>query len=163
MIRRALTGAIGGLALASGPVVAAAPLAPSGPDAALAALDARQKEMVAKADVAGLAALSAPGLTINAPTNRVLTREQFLTMMRNGQIGAEAFERRVESITINGDVGIVMGSEIFTPTLASELGQTYGARPLRRRYTNIYILDRGQWKWLARHANVAPGQQAAPR
>lgn len=126
--------------------------------AALAKLDLAQKDMVAKADVARLAALAASGLTINAPTNRVLTREQFLAMMRNGQIGAEDFERKVESVTVSGDVGVVMGSEIFTPTANSELGRTYGAVPLKRRYTNIYIRDHGVWKWLARHANVVAGR-----
>jgi hypothetical protein len=133
------------------------------PEAKLAALDARQKEMVAKADVDGLAALSAPGLTINAPTNRILSHDQFLAMMRSGQIGAEAFERTVEHVSINGDVGVVMGGEVFTPTAESELGRTYGVRPLKRRYTNVYVLDHGQWKWLARHANVVPGNPTAAR
>ncbi|SDA35813.1 protein of unknown function [Sphingomonas sp. NFR15] len=113
--------------------------------------------MVARADVKGLAELSARELTINAPTNRILSHNQFLAMMRSGQIGAEAFERTVESVTVVGDVGVVMGNEIFTPTAASELGRTYGAVPLKRRYTNIYRKYDGQWKWLARHANVVPG------
>lgn len=123
-------------------------------EASLAALDAKQKEMVSQADVNALTALSAPNLTINAPTNHILTREQFLAMMRSGKIGAEAFERTVESVTISNDVGVVMGSEVFTPTAGSELGQTYGVRPLKRRYTNVYQRKHGQWKWLARHANV---------
>lgn len=122
--------------------------------AALTKLDLEQKAMVAKADVDGLAALSAPELTINAPTGRVLSRAQFLAMMRNGQIGAEQFERTVESVTVSGDTGIVMGSEIFTPTPQSELGRTYGAVPLKRRYTNIYVREHGSWRWFARHANV---------
>jgi hypothetical protein len=130
---------------------------------ALAALDARQKDMVARADIDGLAALASPDLRINAPTNRILTRDQFIAMMRGGQIGAEAFERSVESATVSGTIGIVMGHEIFTPTATSELGKTYGALPLKRRYTNIYVLNDGQWRWLARHANVLPGQATSPR
>jgi hypothetical protein len=130
----------------------------STPDAvSLTALDARQKEMVARADIAGLAALALPDLTINAPTNRILTRDQFIAMMQSGQIGAEAFERTIESATVTGNVGVVMGSEVFTPTAASELGRKYGSRPLKRRYTNIYVMEAGQWRWLARHANVVPG------
>ena len=144
------------------PAIAQQPPAGS-PEASLAALDARQKEMVAKADVDGLAALSSPDLTINAPTNRIMSHDQFLGMMRNGQIGAEAFERTVQHVAIHGDVGVVMGSEVFTPTAASELGKTYGVRPLKRRYTNIYVLDHGQWKWLARHANVASDSSVAVR
>jgi len=134
-----------------------------GPEASLAALDARQKVLVATADIDALAALAAPDLVINAPTNRILRRDQFLAMMRSGQIKAEAFERSVESVTIHGDVGIVMGNEVFTPTAASELGRTYGIRPLRRRYTNIYVREHGQWKWVARHANVVSGQAADAR
>jgi hypothetical protein len=110
--------------------------------------------MVAKANADGLAALSAPGLAINASTGRVLTREQFLAMMRSGQIGAENFERTVESVTVSGDVGVVMGSEVFTPTAQSELGRNYGAVPLKRRYTNIYVREDGAWRWFAPHANV---------
>jgi len=129
-----------------------------GSEATLAHLDMQQKAMVGRADVEGLAALSAPDLTINAPTGRVLTREQFLAMMRDGRIGAEDFERTIESVKVSGDVAIVMGSEVFTPTPQSELGRTYGAVPLYRRYTNIYQLIHGRWMWLARHANVVTRQ-----
>lgn len=127
------------------------------PEAKLAAIDARQKAMVASGDSSGLAALASPDLKINPPSNRILSHDQFLAMMRNGQIGAEAFERSVEDVSIHGDVGVVMGGEVFTPTAESELGKTYGVRPLKRRYTNIYVRDSGQWKWLARHANIVAG------
>ena len=141
-----------------------APLPPAGsPEARLATLDARQKEMVANGDVNGLADISASDLTINAPTNRILSRDQFFSMMRSGQIGAERFERMVESVTIWGNVGVVMGSELFTPTAKSELGRIYGARPLSRRYTNIYVFEHGKWKWLARHANVVLEPTAVAR
>lgn len=146
------------IALVTSPAAVSQSHQPTASEAALAKIDLEQKDMVATADVARLAALSAPGLTINAPTGRVLTRGQFLAMMRNGQIGAESFERTVESVTAAGDVGVVMGSEVFTPTAGSELGRTYGAVPLKRRYTNIYVRDHGAWRWLARHANVVPAK-----
>lgn len=137
-------------------VATIAPAAPRDVEAALARLDMAQKDMVAQADVAKLAALSAPELTINAPTGRVLSREEFLAMMRDGRIGAEEFDRTIERVRVSGDTGVVMGSELFTPTAASELGRTYGTAPLRRRYTNIYQRHHGRWYWLARHANVVP-------
>lgn len=155
--------AAGSLILGALPPATAQQPRTGSPEARLAALDGRQKQMVATADVDGLAALAAPDLTINAPTNRILSRDQFVAMMRSGQIGAEAFERTVEHVSIHGDVGVVMGSETFTPTAASELGKTYGTRPLKRRYTNIYVRDHGRWTWLARHANVVAGSAAATR
>ncbi|MBY9064361.1 nuclear transport factor 2 family protein [Sphingomonas yunnanensis] len=132
-------------------------------EAALAALDMQQKGMVARADVGALDALSAPGLTINAPTGRVLTRAQFLAMMRDGRIGAEDFDRTIESVTVDGDLGVVMGREVFTPTPQSELGRTYGAVPLDRRYTNVYRREGGRWRWFARHANVVAKRAAEAR
>ncbi len=121
--------------------------------ATLAAADERQRAMVASADVDGLAALAHPNLLINSPNNVVLNREQFLANMRAGQIGAESFERAAERVTVENKIGIVMGRETFTPTATSELGRTFGSRPLKRRYTNIYLWD-GRWRWIARHANV---------
>jgi hypothetical protein len=55
-------------------------------------------------------------------------REQFLPMLHGEQIGAEGFERAVESFTTAGDIGAVMRSEVFTPAAESELGRTCGAR-----------------------------------
>lgn len=134
-----------------------------GAEAALASLDMQQKAMVARADVDALSALSAPGLTINAPTGRVLTRAQFLAMMRDGRIGAEDFDRTIESVTVDGDVGVVMGREVFTPTPQSELGHTYGSVPLDRRYTNVYRREGVEWRWFARHANVVSKNAAKDR
>ena len=110
--------------------------------------------MVAAGDIMGLERLAHPNLRINAPGGRVLTREQFLANMRSGEIAAEGFERTAEDVSFSGNVAVVMGREAFTPTAGSELGRTFGARALQRRYTNIYVWQRGRWLWLARHANV---------
>ena len=120
------------------------------------AVDEQQRAMVAASDLAGLGRLAHANLRINAPGGRVLSREQFLANMGNGQIAAEAFERTTESVSISGNVAVVMGREAFTPAASSELGRTFGVKPLQRRYTNIYVWQQGRWFWLARHANVLP-------
>lgn len=120
------------------------------------AVDEVQRRLVASSDVAGLERLAHPNLRINAPGGRLLQREQFMANMRSGEIAAESFERTAEDIAVSGNVAVVMGREVFTPTLTSELGRTFGAVPLQRRYTNTYIWQRGRWMWLARHANVVP-------
>ena len=123
------------------------------------AVDESQRAMVAAADVRGLDRLAHPNLRINSPGGRVLTRAQFLANMRTGEIAAEAFERTPEDVTISGNTAVVMGREVFTPSARSELGRLYGAKPLQRRYINVYILQKGRWRWLARQANVV----VAPR
>jgi hypothetical protein len=145
-------------------LAAACATVPSGLDrSGVLAVDEQQREMVASGDVAGLERLADPLLRINAPGGRVLTREQFLANMRSGEIAAEAFERTAEDVTITGSVAVVMGRETFTPVATSGLGRTFGAKPLQRRYTNVYLWKRGHWVWLARQANVitapSPGQR----
>jgi hypothetical protein len=117
-------------------------------------VDNQQRALVAASDVARLSRLAHPNLRINAPGGKVLSREQFLANIRTGEIAAEGFERAAEDVSISGNVAVVMGRETFTPAANSELGRTYGARPLQRRYTNIYVWEQGRWFWLARHANV---------
>ncbi|HEY0325185.1 MAG TPA: nuclear transport factor 2 family protein [Allosphingosinicella sp.] len=124
--------------------------------ASIIAVDESQRAMVAASDAAGLERLAHANLRINAPGGRVLTRERFLANMRSGAIAAEAFERTAEDVSISGDIAVVMGRETFTPVATSELGRTFGARPLQRRYTNIYVWQDGRWRWIARHANVVP-------
>lgn len=139
-------------------VVAACATLPPRDAASVRAVDEQQRAMVAASDVAGLERLAHPNLRINAPGGRVLTREQFLANMRNGEIAADAFERTAEEVRISGNVAIVLGRETFKPAATSELGRTFGATPLERRYTNIYVWQQGRWLWLARHANVVPAR-----
>lgn len=142
--------------LALAPAGCATQPLPADAEASVRLIDEQQRRMVAGGDIAGLEALAHADLAINAPGNRILTRDQFLANMRSGEIRAELFQRSPERIRISGKVAIVMGSETFTPAAASELGRTYGAVPLSRRFTNIYVFEDGRWRWLARHANVVP-------
>jgi hypothetical protein len=136
--------------------------APLPDEAGLRAVDERQRQVVLARDVEGLKPLLHPALRVNAPSNHILTREQLLAMVGRGDIAAESFERVAEQVTITGELGVVMGHETFTPVASSELGRLYGARLLRRRYTNVYLREAGSWRLLARHANVVcePAPQA---
>lgn len=123
---------------------------------AVRSTDDLQRRLVLTKNVPGLEALAHPGLVINAPAGRVLTREQFLANMRSGEIAAEQFTRTPEAVRISGKTALMMGSETFTPVATSELGRTYGAVALKRRYTNVYVRDGRGWKWIGRHASVVP-------
>jgi hypothetical protein len=123
-------------------------------EAELRALDAAQRAAIVAGDARAMEALSHRNLRVNAPSNRVMTREEVLAMIKSGAIAAERFERTPESVTITGDVGVVMGSERIVPTATSESGRLFGVKPLDRRYTNVYLREGGKWRFLARHANV---------
>jgi hypothetical protein len=127
---------------------------PPNAEGQLKVVDEQQRAMVARGDVVGLTGLAHSDLAINAPGGHILTRDQFLTNMRNGEIRAEQFSRTPEYVRISGNVAVVMGRETFTPAATSELGRLYGVKPLNRRYVNIYVWQGGRWRWLARQANV---------
>ena len=126
----------------------------NGDQASVLAVDEQQRALVAHADVAGLERLAHANLRINAPGGRVLTRDQFLANMRSREIAAEGFERTAEDVSVSGNIAVVMGRETFTPVASSELGRKFGAKPLQRRYTNVYVWQQGRWLWLARQANI---------
>ena len=142
------------LALLGVAIAASANAAPKPTEATLRAADALQRELISQRDAIGMRRLAHPNLHINAPTNVVLSRDQLLSMMGNGQIAAEDFVRVPESVTITANVGVVMGHETFTSVAGSASANMFGTRPLNRRYTNVYIFEGGRWRFLARHANV---------
>ena len=124
------------------------------PGQALLDIDDQQRQMVLTGDAAGMRKLAHPSLHINAPTNEVLDREEFLRRLDQHIIAFENHRRIPEKVYMSGDVGIVMGREEVLPTATSESGKLFGRRELTRRYTNVYIKEAGRWRFLARHANV---------
>jgi hypothetical protein len=129
--------------------VGCAALAQQGParspdEQSLLAADALQLSAVSAADAAAIDSISHPNLRVNAPNGRVVTRQDFLQAVGSGQIRNEIAERIPESVTITGDIGVIMGRE----TGGS------GATKVNRRYTNVYMRENGAWRLLARHANV---------
>ena len=145
------------LAMASSVQASAPAVVGSSPDeVAVLAVDARQREAVATVDLDAIAQVAHPSLRVNAPSNHILTREDLIRMVGSGEIRNERFERTPEVVVVTGDVGVVMGRETVFPGAASEQARMYGERTLQRRYTNIYLREAGEWRHLARHANIVP-------
>lgn len=147
-------------------VVAALPVmglpAQAQDEASLRAADEAQMQAGANGDAEAYAALTLPDFTVNAPDNRIASRLQVLERLASGEIASERFERTVEHVLLHGDVGIVMGRETVTPTRQSISGQAFAAGALERRFTNVFVFEDGAWRFLARHANVAPDIRGQP-
>jgi hypothetical protein len=95
-----------------------------------------------------------PNYIINAPANRVLRKSQVVSMLAHGGMASEHFERLIEGTAITGDVGIVMGRETVKPSPGSELAQLHPNKTLERRFTNVFLFQDGQWRFLARQATI---------
>ena len=131
-----------------------APADQTADERAVLTADAQQRLAVASMDIEAIGKISDPHLRVNAPNNRILTREDLMRMVASGEIRNEVFERTPEEVVITGDVGVVMGHEVVFPGAASEQARMYGRKTLNRRYTNVYIRSGESWMHLARHANI---------
>lgn len=91
---------------------------------------------------------------INGPANRVMRKAEVVNMLAQGKIASDSFDRTVEGIAITDHVGIVMGTEIVTPSAGSQLANVYGGIKLHRRFTNVFLWENGRWRFLARQATI---------
>jgi len=113
-------------------------------------LDAREAEAMLAADLPTLEQLWSRGFIVNAPDDRVKSRDEVLQAVREARIRYSAFHRTVERIVFRGDCAISMGGELVVPK---------GDRPdagqnVSRRYSHVWQKSGGSWALIARHANV---------
>ena len=123
-------------------------------ETSLRAADAEQMRIIVEGDAKAQTAFMHQNYMLNAPANRVLRKPVLVDMLANGKMASERFERVIEGTTITGTIGIVMGSEIVQPSSGSNLGETFGNSPLKRRFTNVFIFENDRWYFLARQASV---------
>lgn len=120
----------------------------------LRSLDEQVRVAVLKRDSPALERLWSDHFTVTAPNNQVVKgKRAVLALVQQGLIHYSSFERTIEFIRVDGDIGIIMGAETVQPIGQAPLaGQT-----VRRRYTNVWKKEAGAWRTIARHANVIPG------
>jgi hypothetical protein len=123
-------------------------------EASLRAADAEQVRIIVQADTRAQEAFMHPNYIINGPSNRVLRKAVLVEMLGQGRMASDRFERVIEGLSITGNIGIVMGREIVQPTATSELGERHGPTLLNRRFTNVFLFEGDQWRFLARQATI---------
>jgi ketosteroid isomerase-like protein len=117
-------------------------------EAEIRALEDEGRRAFLERDLAALEGLWSDTLHVNSPLNVVNPGSTVAELLRTGRIGHISFEAEIEHLARHGDVAIVMGSE----TIVDEPG----GPALHRRFTNVWRLERGSWKLVARHANLVP-------
>jgi len=95
-----------------------------------------------------------PNYMVNGPSNRVMRKEALVEMLAQGKMASDSFERTIEAVSITGNVGVVMGREVVQPVATSQLGQLHGSKILDRRFTNVFVFEDGEWRFLARQATI---------
>lgn len=117
---------------------------------ALLEANADATRTVLAADAATMRARLHPDYLVTTPEFKVYDRDGVADLFASGRIASDRFERTVESLTIIGDLGMVMGRELVVPK-----ADTRSAPVLtHRRYSSFYVRENARWRQLARHAHV---------
>ena len=123
-------------------------------EGSLRAADAEQMRIIVDGDAKAQSVFMHDNYIINGPSNRVMRKAVLVDMLAHGKMASDRFERTVEGTAITGNIGIVMGREVVRPAAGSELATTFGNRDLQRRFTNVFMFERGSWRFLARQASI---------
>jgi hypothetical protein len=93
----------------------------------------------------------AANAVVNAPINRVVSRDNVIERARAGQIAYEPNAvRNIEFAGVRGDHVIIMGEEVVHPTEDTP----HAGSVVRRRFTDIWGEEQGRWRLQARQSTV---------
>jgi ketosteroid isomerase-like protein len=104
------------------------------------------------ADVRALDELWADDYVVNSPLQQVLRKSQVIELLRAGRIRHTSFEVAIEYLGRHGDVVVVMGRDTVSDPPDGAVS--------RRRYSNVWRLDGGVWRSIARHAHLVSREPA---
>jgi hypothetical protein len=87
----------------------------------------------------------------NTPSNRVVPGRELLALFESGNLSYAHVEQNVEYAGSHGpDVVVLMGEEIVVPGE----GMPDAGRRIRRRFTDVFRRENGEWRHDLRHAHI---------
>lgn len=117
-------------------------------EAEVRAMEQVEVQALLQKDTVTLKLIWSPDFMVNSPFNMVFIGGQ-VGLVSAGIISYTSFIRNIEHVMVLKDVVITMGNETVIPSgLDPMAGQT-----IQRRYSNIWIKEKGNWILVARHAN----------
>jgi ketosteroid isomerase-like protein len=110
-------------------------------------------ELLDKSDTVSLSKVWSKDYIVNNPAGKIITGKDIFGFIRNGQ-RFPAYERHIESITFSKNMAIVMGKEISQ----SKKDNSGIEQKIVRRFTNIWVKSKKEWKLVARQATNITSQ-----
>jgi ketosteroid isomerase-like protein len=118
-------------------------------------LDQAGARAVLEADAETLGRLYSPDHLLHfAPAKLVRTRQQVLDDVREKRIPYTSFSRITEHVSVHGEVGVTIGSEVAVPKGEHPAHPGALNHALERRYTHIWRNDGSAWRLLVRHVSL---------
>jgi hypothetical protein len=109
-------------------------------------LEERARAAFLAADIPTLDAMWDNRLLVNSPLNIVNDKARVLELLGTGRIRHTMNEVEIEHIARYGDIVVVMGRDTVDGPPTNVL--------THRRFTNVWQLQDGAWRMIARHAQV---------
>jgi ketosteroid isomerase-like protein len=126
---------------------AAAPAAAAGWQDELLALEEQTRVAFLNADIPTLERLWSDDFVVNSPMDVIIDKARVIESLRSGRIRHTSYVLEVERVSRYGDVAVVMGRDTVDGPPHGEL--------VHRRFTDVWQLQDGTWRTIARHAQVA--------
>lgn len=123
----------------------------------VAALAARKRlgEVMRAVDIAGVEAVMAPDILVNAPINRVVDRKNIIGRLKATQISYEPdVEEAFDFVGVRGDMVVIMGEEVLRPNKDAP----YAGKTIHRRSTDVWKPFDGVWKLWIRQATITSAE-----
>jgi len=105
-------------------------------------LEKKWTRLLENKDTTALKELWSSHYVVNNAAGKVVNVRNILDLIKSGHRFPKV-ERQVENITFNDDIAVVMGGEI-------EYGKDHKIK--NRRFTNVWRMEDGSWKLIARQA-----------
>ena len=87
----------------------------------------------------------------NTPNGSVVPGGELLKLFADGTFGYAHVEQTIEYAGAHGpDMVVIMGEEIVVP----EAGAANAGKRIRRRFTDVFRRENGEWRHDLRHANI---------
>ena len=93
----------------------------------------------------------APNFKVNNPFNVV--QDAATGPIQSRSLTYTKFERNIEEILYHDSVVVVMGNELVVPKTAPKGSSHDTDRPIKRRFTDVWMRKDGKWLMIARHAS----------
>lgn len=130
------------------PAMAAAVYGQDSKEEQLRKMEQLQVQGVLKQDSALILKIVAKDLLVNAPSNTIVNLKMAMDALKLGYINYSSYEQQIDTIEVVDNIGIVMGLETVKPAgLTGNVGKTE-----KRRFTDIWMYRKKQWKMIARQA-----------
>lgn len=118
--------------------------------AALAATDRMDRAILTR-NAKEFSAIFADDAVVNNPFNRIARKKDAERNLATGLIDYKTLERSIEYAATRGEHDVVlMGEELLTPVGKAK----FAGEKIRRRTTEVWTDESGEWKLAIRHATI---------